>query len=177
MENFAARLRSFSNPQSPWPHSDIMATPRLMALAGFYHKPLPTDRDRVECFLCHHRFGGWEPDDDPFAEHLKYSPDCPYAILVCPRRGLGLDPNEVEESEEVIRERQRRKSSHRIQYAEVCRRTFTSGWPYFEQSGRNADSMAAAGFIWAPGDDTPDAVLCLYCRLGLDSFDPDDDAW
>lgn len=162
-----------------------------MALAGFYHKPLPTDRDRVECFLCHHRFGGWEPDDDPFAEHLKYSPDCPYAILVCPRRGLGLDPNEVEESEEVIRERQRRKSSHRIvitdpmtgrpltqeQYAEVCRRTFTSGWPYFEQSGRNADSMAAAGFIWAPGDDTPDAVLCLYCRLGLDSFDPDDDAW
>lgn len=40
------------------------------------------DRDGVTCFYCNLSLDGWEPKDDPFVEHKRREPACPFFSLL-----------------------------------------------------------------------------------------------
>ncbi|ESO98975.1 hypothetical protein LOTGIDRAFT_213786 [Lottia gigantea] len=52
--------------------------PRQLAHAGFYYLG---NSDRVQCFSCQTIFRDWVAGDDPWIEHSKWYPDCPYIQL------------------------------------------------------------------------------------------------
>ncbi|CAL9703015.1 unnamed protein product [Knipowitschia caucasica] len=60
-----------------WPfREECNCTPEKMAKAGFVHCPGVNEPDVVCCFFCLIELEGWEPDDDPWSEHMKRSPNC-----------------------------------------------------------------------------------------------------
>lgn len=59
-----------------------------LAEAGFYFVGDESEPDVVECFLCQKTLDGWEENDDPWSEHLKHSPNCQFAQLLCPEDAL-----------------------------------------------------------------------------------------
>ncbi|XP_077371396.1 baculoviral IAP repeat-containing protein 5b [Festucalex cinctus] len=72
------RLQTFTN----WPfREDCNCTPDKMADAGFVHCPADNEPDVVCCFLCLLELEGWEPDDEPWDEHMKRSPTCAFLLL------------------------------------------------------------------------------------------------
>ncbi|KAL5019033.1 hypothetical protein ScPMuIL_004755 [Solemya velum] len=82
------RLKSFNN----WPFDDACeCVPEKMAAAGFYHCPTDQEPDAVCCFMCYKELDGWEPDDDPWKEHLKHSPQCPFLKLEGPLESLSVE--------------------------------------------------------------------------------------
>lgn len=54
------------------------ALPDQMAQAGFYHQPNATGDDRIMCFTCNVCLVCWEPTDEPWSEHERHSPACPF---------------------------------------------------------------------------------------------------
>uniref|UniRef100_A0A8C6WK07 Baculoviral IAP repeat containing 5b n=1 Tax=Neogobius melanostomus TaxID=47308 RepID=A0A8C6WK07_9GOBI len=72
------RQQSFS----AWPfREDCTCTPEKMANAGFVHCPGENEPDIVCCFFCLIELEGWEPNDDPWCEHIKRSPGCGHLNL------------------------------------------------------------------------------------------------
>lgn len=62
-----------------WPHMDYKwALPKQMAQAGFYHQPSNTGDDRAMCFTCNVCLVCWEKTDEPWSEHERHSPTCPF---------------------------------------------------------------------------------------------------
>ncbi|CAK1549545.1 unnamed protein product [Leptosia nina] len=62
-----------------WPHMDYKwALPARMAQAGFYHQPSPNGDDRAMCFTCMVCLVCWEKSDEPWVEHERHSPNCPF---------------------------------------------------------------------------------------------------
>jgi hypothetical protein len=53
-----------------------------MVAAGWTYDPSPEYDDGVTCMYCNLSLDGWEPKDDPYAEHQKRCPDCPFFNLV-----------------------------------------------------------------------------------------------
>ncbi|KAH3853370.1 hypothetical protein DPMN_095892 [Dreissena polymorpha] len=75
MYSEAARHETFSK----WPHMDYKwALPDPMAQAGFYHQPNMSGDDRALCFTCNVCLVCWEPTDEPWSEHERHSPSCPF---------------------------------------------------------------------------------------------------
>lgn len=102
MESWQARFDSFakgkrvkkgsSTTVQKWPHpASFLANPETLAEAGFYFAPGPTSPDGVTCFACNKELSDWEPEDDPFAEHVKRGASCCWAIARC---GLRDDMDE-----------------------------------------------------------------------------------
>ncbi|CAJ0945195.1 unnamed protein product [Ranitomeya imitator] len=54
---------------------------RNMAKAGFVHCPTENEPDVACCFFCLKELEGWEPDDDPLAEHSKRCVTCGFLSL------------------------------------------------------------------------------------------------
>lgn len=59
-----------------------------MAEAGFYWTGTKRENDTATCFVCGKTLDGWEPQDDPWKEHVKHAPQCEFAKLSCPERNL-----------------------------------------------------------------------------------------
>ncbi|XP_019627384.1 PREDICTED: LOW QUALITY PROTEIN: baculoviral IAP repeat-containing protein 6-like [Branchiostoma belcheri] len=75
MYSEAARRETFKN----WPHMNYRwALPDAMAQAGFYHQPTSSRDDRAMCFTCSVCLVCWEPTDEPWSEHERHSPNCPF---------------------------------------------------------------------------------------------------
>lgn len=71
----AARRETFVN----WPHLDYKwALPDQMAQAGFYYNPNEPGDDRAMCFTCNVCLVSWEKNDEPWSEHERHSPVCPF---------------------------------------------------------------------------------------------------
>ncbi|XP_047208646.1 E3 ubiquitin-protein ligase XIAP [Girardinichthys multiradiatus] len=70
METFERRLSSFATVQHPISHERL-------ARAGFYSTGLG---DKVLCFRCGGGLKGWQPEEDPWAEHAKYYPGCSFLL-------------------------------------------------------------------------------------------------
>ncbi|XP_044597131.1 baculoviral IAP repeat-containing protein 6 isoform X2 [Cotesia glomerata] len=71
----AARRETFLK----WPHMNYKwALPGQMAQAGFYYEPNATAEDRAMCFTCNVCLVCWEPTDEPWSEHERHSPTCPF---------------------------------------------------------------------------------------------------
>ncbi|CAL1543146.1 unnamed protein product [Lymnaea stagnalis] len=80
------RLKTFEN----WPNdtSSWECTPEKLAKAGFYFHPCEESIDNVCCLFCQKELDGWDPTDDPLAEHKKHSPTCPFLQLRSPVEDL-----------------------------------------------------------------------------------------
>ncbi|XP_038074812.1 baculoviral IAP repeat-containing protein 6-like [Patiria miniata] len=75
MYSEAARRETFLT----WPHMNYKwALPEPMAQAGFYHQPSAAGDDRAMCFTCSVCLVCWEPTDEPWSEHERHSPNCPF---------------------------------------------------------------------------------------------------
>lgn len=59
-----------------WPH-DHAIHPYDLAAAGFYYLG---QNDSVRCFKCSISLHNWDPDDTPWGEHMKWSPQCPLVL-------------------------------------------------------------------------------------------------
>ncbi|XP_051158137.1 baculoviral IAP repeat-containing protein 5 [Leptopilina boulardi] len=72
------RLETFEN----WPYQSAnMCNPEKMAAAGFYFVGNKNEPDLVECFICSKQLDGWEPNDDPWAEHKNHKSSCAFVKL------------------------------------------------------------------------------------------------
>ncbi|XP_046344485.2 E3 ubiquitin-protein ligase XIAP-like [Haliotis rufescens] len=70
----ASRVSSFRN----WP-SGKEQTPQMLAKAGFFYAGFG---DSVKCFYCDGGLRTWERGDDPWSEHARWFPRCPYVRQV-----------------------------------------------------------------------------------------------
>ncbi|OAP56415.1 hypothetical protein AYL99_09594 [Fonsecaea erecta] len=64
-----------------WPHESKRGWRckiEKMVEAGWHFAPLPESEDYVSCAFCKLSLDGWEPKDDPFDEHYRRSPGCPF---------------------------------------------------------------------------------------------------
>ncbi|KAB0803392.1 hypothetical protein PPYR_00362 [Photinus pyralis] len=77
MASEAKRRETFNQ----WPHMDYKwALPDQMAQAGFYHLPNAAGDDRAMCFTCSLCLVCWERTDEPWSEHERHSPTCPFIM-------------------------------------------------------------------------------------------------
>ncbi|KAK3094209.1 hypothetical protein FSP39_025467 [Pinctada imbricata] len=75
MYSEVARQKTFRK----WPHMNYKwALPDPMAQAGFYHQPNSIGDDRAMCFTCNVCLVCWEPTDEPWSEHERHAPACPF---------------------------------------------------------------------------------------------------
>ncbi|XP_065346340.1 baculoviral IAP repeat-containing protein 7-like [Cloeon dipterum] len=68
-QTMPARLATFSG----WPKEK--PTPIAMAAAGFFYSGR---NDGVICFHCNCRLRTWKSTDDPWVEHARWYPHCPF---------------------------------------------------------------------------------------------------
>lgn len=72
MADIKRRILTFSG----WPLSK--PEPQQLAECGLYYSGIG---DVVTCFFCGGTLGNWEPEDDPWNEHLKFFPDCSFLAI------------------------------------------------------------------------------------------------
>ena len=79
MINVSERLKTFKH----WPFlDDCDCTPLRMANAGFYCCGGNREPDLVRCYFCRKELDGWEPEDDPWKEHVSHAKgNCSYVNL------------------------------------------------------------------------------------------------
>ncbi|XP_053665065.1 baculoviral IAP repeat-containing protein 5 [Anopheles marshallii] len=69
------REKSFKH----WPFTtDKQCSIQKMAEAGFYWHGTDIEIDIAACFVCGKELDGWEESDDPWSEHRKHAPQCPF---------------------------------------------------------------------------------------------------
>ncbi|XP_034247941.1 baculoviral IAP repeat-containing protein 5-like [Thrips palmi] len=73
----ADRLKSFKR----WPFKKGPCNPVQMAEAGFYFIGSKSEPDLARCYVCCKELDGWEEHDNPWLEHKKHAPKCPYVLL------------------------------------------------------------------------------------------------
>lgn len=77
MSDVKLRLLTYSS----WPLNE--PEPQQLAECGLYYSGVA---DVVTCFFCGGTLGNWEPDDDPWLEHVKFFPECTFLELAKDRR-------------------------------------------------------------------------------------------
>lgn len=71
----AARIASYRN----W--SAALKNVEEMAEGGFFHALSSNGNDCVRCFQCGIGLRNWDPEDDPWVEHARWSSKCSYLCL------------------------------------------------------------------------------------------------
>ena len=67
-----------------WPHESKrgwVCKTAAMVSAGWHFAPTLESDDFVSCAYCKLSLDGWEPKDNPFDEHHRRSPDCPFFVF------------------------------------------------------------------------------------------------
>ncbi|KAG9092957.1 hypothetical protein FRC06_011729 [Ceratobasidium sp. 370] len=171
-----SRLKSFAKPKLKWPHPlSFRATPETLARAGFFFTPEGGRKsDRVTCFVCNKTLAGWDPEDDPFTEHISHSPSCSWALARCSIEALRVGP---ESTELVFPNEESIPGNPTLEAARLA--TFGKFWPHDSTRSHSAKAkhMAKAGFIYTPTNDSDDLASCFYCNLGLDGWESTDDPY
>ncbi|XP_060588564.1 baculoviral IAP repeat-containing protein 3-like [Ruditapes philippinarum] len=90
-QTLEARLRSFTN----WPEHMIQ-TPQQLADAGLYYTGC---EDQVRCFACDGGLRRWDAEDDPWTEHCRWFPACPFALEQKGEQFIALVQASVENQE------------------------------------------------------------------------------
>ncbi|XP_061170586.1 baculoviral IAP repeat-containing protein 3-like [Saccostrea echinata] len=72
---FASRFATFWD----WPRYLKGPNKKDLARAGFIYTQIG---DKVTCFCCRMTLKNWEPIDDAYQEHLRWSKNCQYAQMV-----------------------------------------------------------------------------------------------
>ncbi|KAF9466172.1 inhibitor of apoptosis repeat-containing protein [Collybia nuda] len=185
MEVLQSRTDSFKakrvqNPAKPsstvsvkWPHPRrFIASPAVLAEAGFYFNPSYEDRDSVTCFYCEKQLSHWEVEDDPFDIHWeKCKTTCCWAIVRCGLRG------DMDGRGFISSDKSRLPTSKNMEQARFGTFQVGNGWIHdqVEDHGANSRKMARAGFVWTPQYVNDDLATCLYCEVSLGGWDAEDD--
>ena len=77
-----ARRNTFETLQ--WPHESKRGwtcKTEKMVEAGWHFAPTTECEDYTSCVYCNLSLDGWEPKDNPFDEHYRRSPDCPFFVF------------------------------------------------------------------------------------------------
>ncbi|KAH3736359.1 hypothetical protein DPMN_042922 [Dreissena polymorpha] len=82
LRSLQSRLDTFTN----WP-SHVTQRPQELAEAGLYYTGID---DHCRCFACDGGLRKWEHGDDPWIEHCRWFPACPYAREVKGRDFIDL---------------------------------------------------------------------------------------
>ncbi|KAH3736388.1 hypothetical protein DPMN_042951 [Dreissena polymorpha] len=82
LRSLQSRLDTFTN----WP-SHVTQRPQELAEAGLYYTGID---DHCRCFACDGGLRKWEQGDDPWIEHCRWFPACPYAREVKGRDFIDL---------------------------------------------------------------------------------------
>ncbi|EKD00282.1 hypothetical protein A1Q2_05459 [Trichosporon asahii var. asahii CBS 8904] len=155
MQCLEARLKSYDAVTRPKraakvafpldPEQYPYLTPAALSKAGFYHQPGKEkdvdSHDTCKCFMCGLVLGGWDEDDDPFAEHVRRDGECAWKEVIC---RIEVDRANGGEG--------------RLRYRED---TFGDWWPHDKPTAKD---LAAAGFVYTPGLKAPDATTCPLCQ-------------
>ncbi|OXA38549.1 baculoviral IAP repeat-containing protein 7 [Folsomia candida] len=72
---YDARVKSFA---SKWPTCLTGQTPESLAEAGFSYLG---GFDHVSCFQCKGALRNWVPGDDPWVQHARWFPNCPFVMV------------------------------------------------------------------------------------------------
>lgn len=67
-----------------WPHESKRGwtcKTEKMVEAGWHFAPTSECEDYTSCVYCKLSLDGWEPKDNPFEEHYRRSPDCPFFVF------------------------------------------------------------------------------------------------
>nr|CAG8494586.1 12162_t:CDS:2 [Entrophospora candida] len=170
------RTKSFTTAKKKkWPHgiTEYKATPETLAHAGFYFDRSNHPLDNVICFICGCSIKGWNKDDDPFQKHQASSPDCPWVL--CRNYSNNKNNNTANESTLNWDDKNQWPTSKKLEDARI--KTFGNWWPHKEKKTWTATvkKLAKAGFYYYPLYKGDDNVVCPYCNISLEGWEPDDD--
>lgn len=140
---FEARIKTFDNWSSDFPK-------RALAKAGFIY----TGKDDiVYCPSCEVEGFNWLKTDDPFADHLKWRPDCKYVTQVL----FNV----------------KRKFPRYVDKTTFQKRLDTfKDWPV--GLAQKPEELADAGFFYSGYGDN---VICFHCGYGFRNWIPTSDVW
>jgi hypothetical protein len=152
-----------------------------LARSGFFFRPAPDSLDNVQCFHCSVKLDGWEPDDDPFKEHLAHSASCNWANAI----SAGHSAQQVQQNGDDAALLQQQDPMG-AELLAARRGTFEANetlWPHESKKGWKCKvgKMIEAGWCYDPApatsteDEEQDGVTCFYCNLSLDGWEPKDD--
>ncbi|XP_044259805.1 death-associated inhibitor of apoptosis 1-like isoform X2 [Tribolium madens] len=154
-------------------------TPEALAKAGFYFLNNPSKPDLVKCAFCKAEICSWEQGDNALSEHMKWSPNCPFAKeksqnLRVPAQGqdvcgnVEIFPNSVPESETF---RMLRTMIRPYEDKKARLESFAT-WP--SSSKQNPETLADAGFYYRGVEDH---TICFTCGGALQAWKEEDDPW
>ncbi|KAI5359377.1 hypothetical protein Slin14017_G102790 [Septoria linicola] len=98
-ELYTARKQTFTTGDG-WPHESKKGWKckvNKLVEAGWCWDPSPEgdEPDGVTCFYCNLSLDGWEPKDDPFVEHKRREPQCPFFALLEHYHGSAEPPKKT----------------------------------------------------------------------------------
>ncbi|KAK3592208.1 hypothetical protein CHS0354_000218 [Potamilus streckersoni] len=100
---YSIRLSSFDR----W-SSDIRQSPEQVADAGFYYTGSAYYQglqDVVRCFACDGGLKNWDPEDEPWVEHARWFPQCPFVKRVKGQEFIDLVrrmSEDIDEDEDAV---------------------------------------------------------------------------
>jgi hypothetical protein len=139
-ENESKRLDSFHN----WP-LNFPVNPIELSKAGFFYSG---PRDTVTCFHCNGSLSNWVRDEDPFDEHKKSFPKCPFIKKIIQSKKRPIHPF--------------------YEFEETRIESFKK-WPFYFRQKPN--DLAKAGFFYSGPADT---VTCFQCNGCLANWEPNE---
>ncbi|KAL0120677.1 hypothetical protein PUN28_008388 [Cardiocondyla obscurior] len=186
----SARLESFKD----WPC--LWIKPEELAAAGFYYTG---EDDMVKCFECQIGISKWKADDNPMADHQRFSGRCRFICNIpCGNVPIGADPNtipdvpkgmdvcgpyssiympysgpdheEIEEKVNCTLIGMASRPKHPRYASYAARLASFDGWP----KAQTKESLATAGFYYTG---SKDQTMCYHCGGGLNNWEPEDDPW
>ncbi|KAI8453300.1 hypothetical protein BY996DRAFT_4583345 [Phakopsora pachyrhizi] len=188
----AARVLSYktkkSTPKSSrWPHPESFnLKPEILSQAGYFHDPIDGEPDRTTCWMCGESMKGWAKEDDPWALHCKWSPDCPFGRLSLlehqrdtQNRSWSDSPHQTWGNSNEWFPRGQRMIEARLA-------TFCGPLGPWKHEGENGVptrlELARAGFHFTPNlfkkgrkYDVDDTTSCCYCNRVVTEWEPEDD--
>lgn len=174
-----------------WPHA--IPTPEALAKFGFVYSPTKSKRDQLVCVTCQKKDTDWHGVKNIAKHHLLCNKKCPAALFHSAWIARDTFTESQSDLSYVKRHRQRagdrnakaRESSLEYDWSSVSvfnnpkareavkvRRLFFMNWPHETPT---ASSMIEAGFYNVPTKECADACVCLYCKLSLEDWSPEDD--
>ncbi|TIC69692.1 BIR-domain-containing protein [Wallemia mellicola] len=172
MEIYTKRLKSYNKTyHRNVAHLDVEA----LSKAGFY--AMESKSDKVQCAYCDLKLSDWKEDDNASGLHLEFSPQCPYARVVC---GIALDES-IWGAEHGGKNRTEYYDDEPTQAGRVprSRPMIDARKSTFVKCVRplsvSVHKLALAGFYYAPTEDAFDNCECACCEINLSEWQKGDD--
>lgn len=150
-----------------WPHETPSS--ENMASFGFVYQPTRRLRDQVVCQYCGKKDSGWFGVKDLTKHHQLISPKCPRVVFQRLWDGLGQQESSISSLEDVD------LSFFKNPFSARCvkfRKKFFNHW---KSSKPTASQVINAGFYNIPTTATDDTSVCIYCKVSLEDWEPEDD--